>query len=321
MRRLAECALPLYGIEPYSLQLLQHAYNTTFAVTGSSHGRYVLHILRPVGDVRSESQREARVRSELWWLDRVGKNLDLAAPIVMRTLEGEKVVRVAVEGVTPPRLCTLFGWIDGRHIRHRLTVEHLAAVGRLTARLHVHSTGLQVPGWFDRPIVDRADLETEEEVARLFTDGVSAEAAAVLRAVFTRTRQAQHILGSAPETFGVMHADIHQNNYLFHGHDVRLIDFGDCGWGHYLYDLAVTLSEIDDLPHRTQLRTALLAGYREIRTLSPAHEALIDTFFLLRRVQDVTWVLQARDDPSYRARAAHIGERVAELEQRLGAGT
>ena len=34
-----------------------------------------------------------------------------------------------------------------------------------------------------------------------------------------------------------------EKNYLFHGGEVRLIDFGDCGWGHYLYDLAVTVSE------------------------------------------------------------------------------
>jgi Ser/Thr protein kinase RdoA (MazF antagonist) len=157
----------------------------------------------------------------------------------------------------------------------------------------------------------------EEETVRLFTDSVSVEAAEVVREVVQRVRQTQQELGNGPETFGVIHADIHQKNYLFRGHDVRLIDFGDCGWGHYLYDLAVTVSELRVLPHMNELREALLAGYREMRDLSPAHEALIDTFVMLREVQNLTWFVKARDDPSYAGRTAQIGERVTALEHSL----
>jgi Ser/Thr protein kinase RdoA (MazF antagonist) len=96
-----------------------------------------------------------------------------------------------------------------------------------------------------------------------------------------------------------------------------LIDFGDCGWGHYLYDLAVTLSELEGLPNYAALRAALLAGYRSVRELSPAHESLIDTFIMLREVQNVTWFVKAREDPSYRGWATQIGERVAALERAL----
>jgi Ser/Thr protein kinase RdoA (MazF antagonist) len=99
-----------------------------------------------------------------------------------------------------------------------------------------------------------------------------------------------------------------------------LIDFGDCGWGHYLYDLAVTVSELVVLPRHTALRAALLAGYRQMRDLSPAHEAWIDTFVMLREVQNLTWFLHERENPSYRTRTAQIGERVTMLERLLGAG-
>jgi Ser/Thr protein kinase RdoA (MazF antagonist) len=102
-----------------------------------------------------------------------------------------------------------------------------------------------------------------------------------------RVRDAQERLGQSRKTFGLIHADIHQNNYLFEGTDVRLLDFGDCGWGHYLYDLAVTLECLDRMPSIAGLRSALLAGYREIRDLPAEHEELIDAFCLLRRVQDM----------------------------------
>jgi Ser/Thr protein kinase RdoA (MazF antagonist) len=195
--------------------------------------------------------------------------------------------------------------------------QHLEAVGRLTACLHDYGTHLAVPAGFDRPRVDRADAETEERVVRLFTDHVSEAAAEVMREVFRRVHRAEEALGSGPDTFGVIHADIHQGNYLFHDGDVRLIDFGDCGWGHYLYDLAVTLSELACLPHASTLRAALLDGYRHVRELSPAHEALIDTFVMLREVQNLSWFVTARDDPTYRERANQIGEGIAALERLL----
>jgi Ser/Thr protein kinase RdoA (MazF antagonist) len=315
MRTVAERALHLYGIEPVALSLLAHAFNTTFKVTGRDDERYVLHILRPV-----ENAVRVRVESELWWLDHVRADLDLTVPAAVRTSSGEDVVSVAVEGMDAPRLGTLFTWIDGRVLHHQLRPPHLVAVGRLTARLHHHSAHLRVPPWFNRPQVDRADAETEEEVVRLCTDFISAHAADVMRRVLQRTRQAQQALGTGPDAYGLIHADIHQKNYLFHSGHVRLIDFGDCGWGSYLYDLAVTVSELVDLPQRPELRAALLTGYREMRDLSSTEESLIDTFVMLREVQNLTWFLRERDDPLYQKWTAQLGERVTALERLLAAG-
>ncbi|HEX6509745.1 MAG TPA: phosphotransferase [Chloroflexota bacterium] len=320
LRRVAENALTLYGIEPVSLSLLHHSFNTTFTVIGPGGARFVLHILRPEVDPFSELQSPSRVASELWWLDRLRADIGLAVPVAVRTPTGEGVVSVAVEGVTPARLCTLFHWIDGRFVLHRLMPAHLEAVGTLTARLHRHSEHLRVPAGFDRPTVDAADAETEEGVVRLFTDQFSLESARVMQEVFRRVRRAKEELGSGPGTSGLIHADIHQRNYLFRAGDVHLIDFGDCGWGHYLYDLAVTLSELEVSPRRAAQRAALLAGYRRDRGLSPAHERLLDTFVMLREVQNVTWFLRDQDNPSSPEQAAQIGERVAALQRLLDAG-
>lgn len=317
MRRVAKHALTRYGIEPVSVSILNHAYNTTFTVTGPDGARYVLHILRPVVDAMSEAPTPVSVESELWWLDQVRADLDLAVPAAVRTSEGKGVVSVAVEGMELPRLCTLFHWIDGHMLHQHVRPAHLEAVGCLTARLHNHSANLRVPTWFNRPHVDVADADAEEHVVRLFTGGLFVQVADVMRRVLQRTRQAQRTLGSGPDAFGLIHADIHQKNYLFHGRQVRLIDFGDCGWGHYLYDLAVSVSELEGLPNRAELRAALLAGYRQMRDLSLTHEAMIDAFVMLREVQNLTWFLQARNDPSYQGQAAGIGERVTRLERLL----
>lgn len=328
LRRLAEAALTRYTIGPSSLSLLNHSYHTTFLVTGSDGSRYVLHVLRPEEEQLTEARSKVRVESELWWLDRLRADLDLAVPTVVRAPTGEGVVSVAdsrprgcpTPEVPEARLCTLFRWIEGRFLLHRLTPAHLEQVGRLTGRLHNHSAQLTVPPGFDRPLVDRTDGETEEFVARLFADHVSAASGDVMRAVVHRVRWAQEKLGRGSHTYGLIHADIHQKNYMFSDGELRLIDFGDCGWGHYLYDLAVTVHQLGNLPQKPALRSALLAGYRQVRDLSPAHEALIDAFCLLRELQDITWFVQERDDPTYSARAAQVANKVTLLARLLASG-
>lgn len=320
MRQVAGRAIELFGLAPSTLSLLDHAFNTTFLVIGPDGRRYVLHILRPPDEPLPQAQWQTRIESELWWLDRVGTDLQLPVPLPLRTPTGDGAVSVALQGMEPARLCTLFHWVNGRFLRRHFTPTHLEAVGRLTARLHRHSEHLRVPAWFDRPHVDLVDEETEESVADVFSNGVSTVAADVMREVLQWTRRAQEELGNGPKAVGLIHADIHQRNYLFQGRDVSLIDFGDCGWGHHLYDLAVTLSELADLPHHRRLRAALLSGYRQVRTLSPRHEALIDSFVMLREVQNLTWFVKFQDDPSYRSQAGQIRERVAALERLAGAG-
>lgn len=319
MRQVAGHALVLFGIEPAALSLIEHFDNTTFKVTGRDGARYALHIVRSHKDAVTETHRRARIESELWWLDHVRTNLHLPVPVAVRTPVGERMVTIAGESKAEPEFCTLFHWVDGRFLYRRLTRMHLGAVGRLTARLHEHSITLYIPPGFDRPTVDRADTATEEFVARLFSDHFSREGAKVMRRVLQRVRQAQDDLGAGRDTFGLIHADIHQRNYLFGDGDVRLIDFGDCGWGHYLYDLGVTLHQLQALPHRGDLRDALLAGYRRIRDLSPAHEAMIGSFIMLREVQDLTFVLQERDNPAYSKWTVLLEAKVARLESRLAA--
>jgi Ser/Thr protein kinase RdoA (MazF antagonist) len=100
--------------------------------------------------------------------------------------------------------------------------------------------------------------------------------------------------------FGLIHADLHQENYLFHHGEVRAIDFDDCGYGHFLYDIAVALGEVGHRQDEPALRTALLADYRSIRLLPEAHERYLDSFFALRRLQLMLWWLEFRDDPVFR---------------------
>src|SRR5690242_19598432 len=81
-----------------------------------------------------------------------------------------------------------------------------------------------------------------------------------------------------------------------------MIDFDDCGYGHWRYDLAVTLYCLADHPNFAALKEAFLTGHRGSRSLSKEQEAQLGTFIALRTLQDLLWLIEARDQPAFRDR-------------------
>lgn len=319
LQRLAEEALHLYGFEGASLSLLRLSqfFNTSFRVMAPDGSHYVLRIHRPSSN---PERKRVKIVSELWWMNRVHEDLRISTPRPVRTLSGEEVVRVGAPGVPEPRFCVLFHFVEGRFLQRGQRPQHLEQVGVLAARLHDYSAQLTVPPWFTRNIVDRADEAFEDSVAGLLEREWSGDVADTIRAAFPRFRDVQRRLGSGRDVFGVIHADIHHWNYLFDRGQIRLIDFDDSGWGHYLYDLAVTGQQIARLPQGPALWNALLTGYRRVRQLSAEHEATIEAFRVLREIQDLHFDLSQREDPTRAWLLPRIEWIVAEVQRYLGSG-
>jgi Ser/Thr protein kinase RdoA (MazF antagonist) len=95
---------------------------------------------------------------------------------------------------------------------------------------------------------------------------------------------------------------------------VGAIDFDDCGWAPFVYDLSVTLSELHGRPESTALRGALLRGYRAVRPLPVEHERYVDVFSGLRTLLLTLWLVEQRDHPSFADWEQWAGEGLAELE-------
>lgn len=319
LQRLAEEALGLYGMEGASLSVLRRSqfFNTSFGVSAPDGTRYVLRIHRPS---RNPERKRVKIQSELWWMNRVREDLHISTPRPVCTLSGDEVVQVGAPGVPESRFCVLFHYVEGRFLQRGQRRRHLEQVGMLTARLHDHSTRLTVPPTFRRNVVDRVDAEFEDSVADHLGPAWPADAAATIRAAFSRFRDVQRRLGNDRDAYGVIHADIHHWNYLFYRGQIRLIDFDDSGWGHYLYDLAVTAQQIALLPQGPELWDALLTGYRRVRDLSPEHEAMIESFRMLREIQDVHFDLTQRVSPDWDHFLPRVQLVMAEIERSLASG-
>jgi Ser/Thr protein kinase RdoA (MazF antagonist) len=304
LKRLGEEALGAYPIGAARLVPLQHEENTTFRVETPEGSRYVMRIHRPAKHTADE------IRAETLWLAALRRDADLPVPEPVATTEGDLVTVAAFEGVPEERVCVLFRWMDGRFLDDGLTTAHLERVGMLTARLHQHTMGYTPPAGFTRGRVvsgsggvrGQDDLRTDEamsSITGLVTELCSAEAASTVEAVIHKVRQVCWELGEGPETFGLIHADLHQWNYLFHNGEARAIDFDDCGYGPFAHDLGTTLSELQHRSDYAALQAALLEGYRRVRPFPIEHEAYLETFFALRELQIMLWRMESREHPAF----------------------
>ncbi|WP_179956960.1 phosphotransferase enzyme family protein [Amycolatopsis anabasis] len=299
-RYLARAALSAYNLPVARLARLPRGFNTTFRVDGADGHRYVLRIQRPDGP------DEPMVRAEMTWLTALRRDTGLLVPEPVPTRARDLLT--VVEDAGAPRCCVLYRWVAGRFLDRGLTPARLHRVGAFTARLHRHGAGCD--GSPRGPVDNVTGLggaqrrtlsaETAADAAQSVRQAHSPAGGDLVHRVLERVRRTRDALGRGPDVSGLVHADLHQENYLFHQGEVGAIDFDDCGHGHFAYDLAVTVSELDHLPGRPALRAALLAGYRTVRPLPAEHEAAIDDFVALRRVQLLIWAVEQRHRPELR---------------------
>jgi Ser/Thr protein kinase RdoA (MazF antagonist) len=306
LRQLAIVALAEYDLPPARLTLISHFSNTTFRVDTATGQRYVLRIHR-TGTPTVET-----VGAELAWLTALRRDTLLEVPTPIPTRAGSLLTVVSTHNVPRPHICVLFRWMPGRLLHRGLTPRRMERVGELMAHLQNHSAQWERPSGFVRARVDWPvgaarwlpdpfAPEVIQAVETLVAGTLSAVEAGQVTKVLSRVRAVEHELRANEAmhgpAFGLIHADLHYRNLLFARDTVRAIDFDDCGFGPYLYDPAVMLSELLGWAAYPALRAALLAGYRRVRPLQDGHEALLDTFIALRRVQDALWMLELRAQP------------------------
>lgn len=300
-RQLARLALAAYGLEDAGLTFIRDAGNVTFRVAPASPppfatgpvGRWfrdhcVLRLHEP------GYQTAEAITSELAWLDALGRDTDLAVPLPLRTLAGALSMEVEVPGIPQPRRCSLLRWVTGRMLVRNVRPHHLQALGRLMGGLHQHAASWTPPVGFGRPRYDWAGLFGDNDFVKAPAAEVRACLAQHHREPFERVtgelRQVMETLGQGRDAFGLIHADIGIGaNVLFGGGEARAIDFDDCAFGYWLFDIGVALSELRADEDYARYRDALRRGYAEVYTLPEAHWAHLDLFIAAWHAFEMYW--------------------------------
>ena len=311
---MAEHALADYDVEVGKMQLEHHGHNTTYRIDNDD-GRYVLRISRPGWRTQEE------IRSEATWLRAIRRDTELVVPKPVPNGEGDLVTTADARGVPEARHCVLFRWVGGQRYRDRLSPVAMERIGRFTARLHTYVIEtFEPPPDFQRPSVQWGTEEEPGDLQSVMREGMEQGASITAPedlATYTLARhhlqEAMQALDRDPTMYNLIHADLHLNNCLFHKGKVHAIDFDDCGWGHFLYDLAVTQWYFQGRQEYGELCAAHLKGYREVRPLSEDEEAMLPLFSAARTLLIGMYFASRSDRPRLRERAPQVVARCAAM--------
>ena len=178
-----------------------------------------------------------------------------------------------------------------------------APLGEITAHLHLQSRQWTPPPGFTRK---RWDVETILGADPHWghwrqAQGLDAAGEALLARATERLAADLTAYGTGPETFGLIHADLRLANLMVDGDRLTAIDFDDCGFGWWAYDLAAALSFIETDPRLPDLIAAWVEGYSRVAPLRPEDRAMIPSLIFLRRVLLTAWLATRADSDTAQA--------------------
>ena len=306
IRQLARVALDAYGLRGARLTFLRYFANITYRVdlpgpVPKEHdpgpylpNRFLLRVLL--------SGNWEYALGEMTWLAALSREAGLPVPRPVPTLDGELLLRVITPGVPGGRIVSLMRWVDGRKPPAELRPRHLRTWGRMVGRLHRFAAGWKPPEDFQRFVWDWEGLLGGRGFGCTVDELVGSMPRRLQEPFLVASRQARTVmdaLGRGPDAYGMIHGDMYPDNLLFKGDQVLPIDFEDCGFGYWLWDIAVALSEQPWTGEWYRRRDAFLEGYEGVHALPASQLDQLDLFMAAQYATGVLWASQfILDDPA-----------------------
>lgn len=302
MSELIARALPAYGLPPDTpLTLLNRSENATWAA-----GDLVIRLHRKGYHAKAE------IASELAWLTALQ---DLPGLNTVTPVPGAQGLVTEIDG----RVLVAFARLPGQELQPGDDLSRwFAPLGEITARLHLHARQWTPPPGFTRK---RWDVETILGPLPHWghwraAQGLDRQGETLLARATAALAARLKAHGTGPESFGLIHADLRLANLMIDGDRLTAIDFDDCGFGWWAYDLAAALSFIETDPRLPELIARWLEGYASVAPLRAEDRAMIPSLIFLRRVLLTAWLATRADSdtaqgfggPAYTAGTLKLAE-------------
>lgn len=295
LRPVARAAAEEFGLDVAELELVAHAFNTTFAVVGTDGERHALRV-----NTNSVST-PANVVAQQSWQHAIATETDVLVPDPLRTVDGGWYAEVVSTALGRGFVVTGATWLDGPDVGE-LDAVTARELGRVMATLHEQAEGWTPPAGgtlsrFDTPLF--GDVDVLDTAPSLTPEG---------RAVLDRAREATAgAFAAVHDDLALMpvHADLHGGNLKWDGERLAVFDFDDSGLGLPVVDLAVSTFYLrgGDPAHEQALR----AGYAEVRPLPDVDPARFEGLVAARQLllanslQAITTAELRRDAEQYLA--------------------
>lgn len=304
----ARIAIEQYGLWDARFRPLQGAKTKRIRqlfFVSSARGNFLLRMYDPLpieGETRvdrhlaAKLRSEAAIRSQMLWLADLRRDMRLPVPEPVPTLHGSLAGCAAGGGTF--RSFALLRWIPGEVRAYDLTPADAYAFGSYIASLHRHAEKYSVPEGFVRPRWDADYLlggsAQQWDLGERFLPKRQIETAVYAS---DRIRETCEEIGEPRNAFGIIHSDLHGENLVFHQGVMYAIDFDQCGWGYYMYDLALAYMALGQYRDSSELmQNALLEGYQRVRPLPNNYLKILETFVSLRHLARMHEIFAALSD-------------------------
>lgn len=275
---LAEEALTHYEIEPVALTFIQHSGSIVYRVEDDTHRFQALRIHKPLYVFwAGEWQLPEAVRSEMQLRSFLYEQSDILVQQPIRTNTGDWIALVEdVHRYQVP--CTLVSWLDGACADAALSVEQTEQAGFLLGRLHQRMKNWTPPGDFFRPHYDENHMQKALSRAKILEDRQVLSPGEYSRLVESvhRVIPVLSSLRQFGSNWGLIHGDYFPANLVFQNQTPGLIDFSECGFGHYWKDIGQCLLHL--IPGR---RKQFLEAYCSVCRLPNDAYRLAEVFMIV----------------------------------------
>jgi Ser/Thr protein kinase RdoA (MazF antagonist) len=171
---------------------------------------------------------------------------------------------------------TVHSWVQGELLHRQPTAEETQRLALLMADLHEHSKQWVIPDSFRRPEYDLDNLLSSYRQLRQQLNGlIREEDFYCLEAVVGKICVDIAYQERTPDKWGIIHSDLHEGNYVFYSDSPRPIDFSNCGYGYYLFDIAETFMHLS-----FENQKVFISTYGSVHQLQDDYIKVIEAFFI-----------------------------------------
>jgi Ser/Thr protein kinase RdoA (MazF antagonist) len=231
------------------------------------------------------AEKETSIERELHWVEYLAKN-GMSVSYPLPSLRGKFIEQIEIEG--SPYLTTLYVKVSGKLVNNKDSSEWnedlFTKWGEAMGKMHSLSKS------YDSTEKRDANYSCGNETLSQTTLSVSTDVQIRWNRFYNELRQ----LPKDRESYGVIHNDLHQENFYIHNGELILFDFGDFEYNWFAYDIAISLyhaiqsitsgNEEERKGFAYRFIDAFMKGYRSKNVLDDFWVKKIPCFLNFRQV-------------------------------------